>query len=67
MAGHNAILVTFNKAFDDDDINKIMDVLSLFKGVIRVEPIAEDTITHCVAKTQAQHEILRQISQILGA
>ncbi|MEV0382374.1 hypothetical protein [Nonomuraea sp. NPDC050643] len=43
---HAAYIVTLNKDLRVDDAEKILDALEMIKGVVSVEPVVADVMTH---------------------
>lgn len=61
---YSGVLVTFEKDIREDDAQSLINAIKMIKGVISVDPQISDH-EHLMAKSQAKHELIQSLFQVL--
>lgn len=61
---YSGVLVTFEKDIRKDDAQSLINAIKMIKGVISVDPQISD-YEHLMAKSQAKHELIQSLFQVL--
>jgi hypothetical protein len=64
MANHAGYSVILEKDLSEEDSKKVMDALTMIKGVLEVKPIVTSALEEAVAETRLRHQYFQKMQDV---